>query len=57
MENNEEILEYYRLSQTYLKAAVELLDDKLYEPALFNVIHSLELGVKAALQKQEPQPL
>lgn len=49
MENDEEILEYYRLSQTYLKAAVELLDEELYEPALFNAIHALELGVKAAL--------
>jgi HEPN domain-containing protein len=49
MENNEEILEYTRLSETYLKAAVELLDEELFEPSLFNAIHALELAVKAAL--------
>ena len=49
MEGNEEILEYQRLSQIYLKAALELLDDELYEPALFNAIHALELAIKAAL--------
>ena len=49
MEVNEEILEYYRLSQTYLAASNELLEEDLYEPALFNAIHALELGVKAAL--------
>ena len=49
MEVNEEILEYYRLSQTYLAASNELLEEGLYEPALFNAIHALELGVKAAL--------
>jgi uncharacterized protein (UPF0332 family) len=49
MDNNEEILEYQRLSQTYLKAAIELLNDELFEPALFNAIHALELAVKAAL--------
>lgn len=49
MENHDEVLEYYQLSKTYLKAALELLDDRLFEPALFNAIHALELGVKAAL--------
>ncbi len=49
MESNEEILEYKSLSQTYLKAAVELLDEELFEPSLFNAIHALELAVKAAL--------
>ena len=38
---NEEILEYQRLSRTYLKAAVELLEDELFEPSLFNAIHAL----------------
>lgn len=49
MENNEEILGYHRLSKTYLKAAVELINEELYEPALFNAIHALELAVKSAL--------
>jgi len=49
MEKHDEVLEYYKLSKTYLKASLELLNDKLFEPALFNVIHALELGVKAAL--------
>ncbi len=49
MEDYDEILEYYKLSRTYLKASMELLDDELFEPALFNAIHTLELGVKAAL--------
>ena len=49
MEDFDEILEYYKLGQTYLKASMELLDDELFEPALFNAIHALELGVKAAL--------
>jgi HEPN domain-containing protein len=49
MEKYEEILEYKRLSQTYLKAAIELLDEELFEPSLFNAIHALELAVKATL--------
>jgi HEPN domain-containing protein len=28
---------------------MELFDNELFEPALFNAIHALELGVKAAL--------
>ena len=49
MESNEEVLEYQRLSKTYLKAAVELLDEELFEPSLFNAIHALELAIKSAL--------
>ncbi len=49
MESNEEVLEYKRLSETYLKAAKELLEEELFEPSLFNAIHALELAVKAAL--------
>ena len=49
MENHAEVLEYYKLSKTYLKAALELMKENLFEPALFNIIHSLELGVKSAL--------
>jgi len=49
MESNEEILGYQRLSQTYLQAAIELLDEELFEPSLFNAIHALELAVKSAL--------
>jgi HEPN domain-containing protein len=49
MEDHDEVLEYYQLSDTYLKAALELINDGLFEPALFNAIHALELGVKAAL--------
>ena len=49
MASNEEILEYYRLSQTYLEAAQDLLAEDLYEPSLFNAIHALELSVKSAL--------
>ncbi|MDG6220139.1 MAG: HEPN domain-containing protein [Candidatus Thermoplasmatota archaeon] len=46
---DEEVLEYYRLSQTYLKASLELFEEDLLEPTLFNAIHALELGIKAAL--------
>jgi HEPN domain-containing protein len=49
MEDYEEVLEYQRLSQTYLQGAVELLNEELFEPSLFNAIHALELAVKAAL--------
>ena len=49
MVNNDEILEYYRLSQTYSRASLELLQEDLFEPALFNAIHSLELGIKSTL--------
>jgi HEPN domain-containing protein len=49
MESDEEILEYLRLSQTYLEAARDLLDEDLYEPSLFNAILALELSVKSAL--------
>jgi HEPN domain-containing protein len=49
MESNEEILGYQRLSQTYLQAAIELLDEELFEPSLFNAIHALELAAKSAL--------
>jgi HEPN domain-containing protein len=49
MEINEEILGYQRLSQTYLQAAIELLDEELFEPSLFNAIHALELAIKSAL--------
>lgn len=49
MESNDEILGYQRLSQTYLQAAIELLDEELFEPSLFNAIHALELAVKSAL--------
>jgi HEPN domain-containing protein len=49
MDDYEEVLEYQRLSHTYLSAAVELLDEELFEPSLFNAIHALELAVKTAL--------
>ena len=49
MEADEEVLEYYRLSRTYLEASLELIKDDLHEPALFNAIHALELGIKSAL--------
>ena len=52
MERDEEASEYYGLSLRYLRAANELLSDELYEPAVFNAIHALELAAKSALLKR-----
>jgi len=49
MERDEEIQEYYSLSRKYLKASLGSLEDSLYEPAMANAIHALELAIKAAL--------
>jgi len=49
MEGDEEIQEYYSMSLKYLQAAVGSLSDELYEPAMANGIHALELAMKAAL--------
>ena len=37
------------MSGKYLSAALANLEQELYEPAMFNGIHALELGLKAAL--------
>ncbi len=49
MEEDEEIQEYYSMSLKYLQAAVGSLSNELYEPAMANGIHALELAMKAAL--------
>ena len=49
MEEDEEVQEYYSMSLKYLQAAVGSLSDELYEPAMANGIHALELAMKAAL--------
>lgn len=49
MERNEEVQEFYSLSKEFLKAAIKNLELELYEPAMANGIHALELAAKAAL--------
>jgi len=49
MERNEEVQEYLTLSEKYMNAATCVFKEELYEPALANAIHALELASKAAL--------
>lgn len=49
MASDEEVLEHYHLSIRYLESSRLGLDNDLYEPALFNAIHALELAVKSIL--------
>ena len=46
---DEKIQEYYNLSLIYLESAKVSLERELFEPAMFNAIHALELSLKAAL--------
>ena len=41
------IQEYYDLSCNYLESAKISLKNELFEPAMFSVIHALELSLKA----------
>jgi HEPN domain-containing protein len=52
MEGNETLQEYYDASLKFLRAALSNLSDELYEPAMANGIHALELAMKAALHSQ-----
>ena len=49
MEGNEAVREYHDLSIKFLRAATINLERELFEPALANAIHSLELAIKAVL--------
>ena len=49
MEGNEAVREFHALSHKFLKAATINLERELFEPALANAIHSLELAIKAVL--------
>ena len=49
MAGNEAVRDYHDLSVKVLKAATVNLESELYEPALANAIHSLELSIKAVL--------
>lgn len=51
---DEKAEEYYNLSLTYLESAKLSLDRELYEPAMFNALHALELAIKAVLVKEKP---
>lgn len=57
MATDEKIQEYYTMSKKYLSAASTNLKQGLYEPAMFNGIHALELGLKAALQTIIEMPI
>jgi len=57
MEKDETIREHYALSLKYLAAAQGNLTQGLYEPALANGIHALELGIKALLHSKLAEPL
>ena len=46
---DEKIQEYYNLSLIYLESAKASLERELFEPAMFNAIHALELSLKASL--------
>ena len=43
------IQDYYNLSLNYLESSKISLKKELFEPAMFNAIHALELSLKAAL--------
>ena len=43
------VQEYYTLSLRYLAAAKNNLEEELFEPAMSNGIHALELAIKSAL--------
>jgi len=43
------IQDYYHLSLNYLESAKISLKKELFEPAMFNAIHALELALKATL--------
>jgi len=53
---DEKIQEYYNLSLVYLESAKVSLEMKLFEPAMFNAIHALELALKAALLTKISDP-
>lgn len=46
---DEKVQDYYNLSLTYFESARVSLEKELFEPAMFNAIHALELALKAAL--------
>jgi len=48
----QEIQDYKTLGLAYLESSHLSLKNQLYEPALFNAIHALELILKAALLKK-----
>jgi len=53
----EEVSEYIDLSLKYLLTSRMSLDEELFEPALFNGLHALELAVKALLVDKVKGPL
>lgn len=57
MAANETIQEYCNMSGKYLRASLDNLEQKLYEPAMANGIHALELGLKAALHTVIKEPI
>jgi len=57
MASDEEILEHYILSRKYLLASELNLKNDLFEPALFNGIHALELAVKSVLLTVMDEPI
>ena len=57
MERTEEAQGYLELGKKYLRAATVAFDEGIYEPALANSIHALELASKAALFVKVEGPL
>lgn len=49
MADPEKVQEHLALSKKYWKAAELLAKKGLWEPCMFNVLHAIELAVKAAL--------
>ena len=54
---DEEVQDYYDLSLKYLQAAVINLEEELFEPAMSNGIHALELSCKSALKTVIDDPI
>jgi HEPN domain-containing protein len=52
LERDDEISEYLSLSRVYFEAGKLNFENDLFEPALFNSIHALELAVKSLLLKK-----
>jgi len=54
---DEAVQEYYDLSLRYLLAAENNLDEEIFEPAMSNAIHALELSIKSALSSVIDDPI
>ncbi len=57
MEDHDEVSQYLILSNIYLDAARNNLENGLLEPSMFSAIHSLELLIKSLLMNKIDDPI